>query len=72
MVGNVQSLTQALFSLDEPWRGRFLSLVANYATKWVWDGQQPTCEEVAAWLETNPPLYRWVRLLLYRWGTPGV
>jgi hypothetical protein len=66
----MDSLTEALFSLDEPWRGRFLLLVATQATAWGENGQQPTPEEVTVWLCANPPLRRWVSLLLYVWQGP--
>lgn len=65
-----KSLTQALFSLDEPWRSRFLKLVANLATNWTWDGRAPTWEEVAAWLLDDLDLYREVRMLLDAWLRP--
>jgi len=70
VVGRVELLTDALFSLDEPWRGRFLDLVAKQATRWKWDGQQPGREEIAAWLGTNPGLYQEVTLLLNAWQRP--
>ena len=46
----IELLTENLFSLDEPWRSRFLELVANEATGWKWEGQPPTRQEVATWL----------------------
>lgn len=64
------SLTEDLFSLDEPWRGRFLRLVATRATMWAECGQQPTPEEVAAWFEADPSLRRRISLLLYLWQGP--
>jgi hypothetical protein len=63
-------LTAALFSLEEPWRGRFLSLVANLATRWKWQAQEPTPEEITAWLGMNPALYQQVKSLLYTWQGP--
>jgi len=60
----VKALTEALFSLDEPWRGRFLDLVAKQATRWKWDGRQPEREEVTAWLGASPGLYQEMTLLL--------
>nr|HID12944.1 hypothetical protein [Anaerolineae bacterium] len=71
MVGErVMSLTEALFSLEEPWRGRFLTLVANRATSGTWNSRQPTREEVAAWLEADLDLCREVTLLLNAWQRP--
>ena len=65
-----EPLADALFSLDEPWRGRFLFLVANLATNWAWGGRRPTWEEVAAWLGGDLGLCQYVRLLLDAWGRP--
>ncbi len=66
----VKALTEALFSLDEPWRGRFLDLVAKQATRWRWDGRQPEREEITAWLGASPGLYQEVTLLLNAWQGP--
>ncbi|UCC76624.1 MAG: hypothetical protein JSW37_14140, partial [Anaerolineales bacterium] len=62
--GKVEPLTEALFSLEEPWQSRFLNLVANLATKWSWNRQRPTPEEIAGWLSVDPELYQHVKLLL--------
>ena len=70
MAGTMDSLTEDLFSLDEPWRDRFLRLVAARATMWTEDGQQPTPEEVTAWFEADPSLRRRISLLLYLWQGP--
>ena len=70
MGGKAKSLTDALFSLEEPWRGRFLDLVANLATSWAWDGQDPTRKEVASWLSGDLDLYREVKQLLDAWQRP--
>lgn len=72
VVGEVELLARNIDSMDEPWRGRFLTLVANYATKWAWDGNQPTQEEVTAWLRSNPALYQWVRSLISVWQGPEI
>jgi len=68
--GKVESLTAALFSLKEPWQGRFLNLVANLATKWLWNGQRPTREEIVGWLDGDLELVRRVELLLDTWQGP--
>ncbi|MDY6876760.1 MAG: hypothetical protein SWK90_11245 [Chloroflexota bacterium] len=70
MEERINALTEALFSLDEPWRGRFLDLVAKQATRWRWDGRQPGREEIAAWLGASPGLYQEVTLLLNAWQGP--
>ena len=68
--GKVASLTEALFSLEEPWQSRFLNLVANLATKWSWNGQRPTREEITGWLNVDPELHQHVKLLLDTWRGP--
>lgn len=67
MARTVESLTDALFSLDEPWRSRFLTLVATRATRWAWDEQSPTHDQVAVWLGDRS-LFREVSLLLDTWN----
>jgi hypothetical protein len=69
--GRARLLTEALFSLEEPWQSRFLNLVANLATKWSWDGQQPTREEIAGWLNADSDLYQEIKLLLDAWRRPA-
>ncbi len=68
MQERTEKLTQALFSLDEPWRSRFLHLVANQATGWTWNGRLPTQTEVETWLG-DWDLYKDVKLQLSTWGT---
>jgi len=63
-------VTAALFDLDEPWRERFLGLVANLATCWAWEEKQPTREEIEAWLGARPILRKQVWSLLLRWRRP--
>ncbi|MFQ6100188.1 MAG: ImmA/IrrE family metallo-endopeptidase [Anaerolineae bacterium] len=65
-----EPLTEALFSLKEPWRGRFLDLVANRATNGAGGRQLPTREEVTTWLSGNPGLYQDVRYMLDAWQGP--
>lgn len=66
-----EALAKALFSLNDPWRGRFLDLVANRATNKAWDSQLPTREDVTTWLSGNPGLYQDVRYMLNSWQKPG-
>jgi len=61
-----EKLTQALFSLDEPWRSHFLHLVANQATGWTWREQIPTQMEIAEWL-SDWELYKRVKSQLDTW-----
>jgi hypothetical protein len=62
----IKVLTEDLFSLDEPWRSRFLELVANEATGWSWEGRSPTREEVAIWLDEGD-LHQKVTQILNAW-----
>jgi len=66
----VESLVEALFSMDEPWKSRFLGLVANWATGGLWNGRRPRREEVRAWLQADVGLYREVRLMVRAWRGP--
>jgi hypothetical protein len=71
MRGRIESLAEELFSLEEPWQGRFLDLVANLATDWAWGGPRPTWEKVTAWLGADLSLYQETRLLLNAWQRPS-
>ena len=71
MGGKAELLATALFSLEEPWRGRFLELVAKSALHCAQDKRQPTQEEVTTWLAARPTLCQWVGLLLNKWRNPG-
>jgi hypothetical protein len=61
------TLADALFSQPEPWRSRFLAFLAERATRWAWDGKQPTRQEVAVWL-ADSALFEVMSLMLYRWS----
>jgi len=60
------SLTNTLLSLDEPWKSRFLDLIANEATNWSWNGPSPSHEELVSWL-TDCDTYRRTTTLLNVW-----
>lgn len=62
-----EPLAEMMFSLDEPWRSRFLELVTNMAVNRPKRQQQPTKREVANWLNTNPSLYQDIRYMLNAW-----
>jgi hypothetical protein len=63
-------LAQLLFSLEEPWQGRFLDVVANMASNKTKTKMLPTQTEVATWLDANPSLRQDVRYLLDAWRKP--
>jgi hypothetical protein len=70
-IETADSLADALFSLAEPWRSRFLAFLAERATRWDWDGRPPTRQEVAMWLGDSA-LYEVMVLMLHRWSGPEV
>jgi hypothetical protein len=63
------ALTEALFSLEEPWRTRFLYLLATRATESKSGEEPPTREEVTTWLEDGS-LQEATKLLLEIWREP--
>jgi hypothetical protein len=63
---NIDTLIEGLFALQEPWRGRFLTLLADRVEGWMPDDRPPTREEIAAWLN-DLSLYREIALLLSTW-----
>jgi hypothetical protein len=65
-------LIEDLYALREPWRGRFLNLVAHLATGGQGDGCAPGREQVVNWLWADPRLCREVKLLLDAWPRSGV
>lgn len=67
MSETAETLTDALFCLDEPWRSRFLVLLARWATRGAWDGRAPQRDKVVTWLGTDPNLHREMFLLLRTW-----
>ena len=66
-----ESLADALFSLAEPWRSRFLTFLAERATRWAWDGGAPSRQQVAGWLG-DASLFEVMALMLYRWSGPQI
>ena len=60
-------LVRDLYSLEEPWRTRFLVLIANLATKQGWHGGVPNPNQVAFWLEADTDLERQMAQMLQEW-----
>ncbi|RLC84419.1 MAG: hypothetical protein DRI79_12910, partial [Chloroflexi bacterium] len=60
-------VVETLYALDEPWRSRFLVLVAKMANGWQWDGRVPGRKNVEGWLQ-RPGVRRATILLLRAWG----
>ena len=71
MFDKIDGLVEDLYSLGEPWRGRFLDLVAHLATGDGCDGRMPEREQLANWLWADPRLCREVKLLLDAWPGSG-
>jgi hypothetical protein len=68
--GGSELLANRMFSLQEPWRGRFLDLVTAMATSKTKARQRPSQEEVTTWLSASPGLYQDIRYLLNAWQSP--
>lgn len=66
MQGRAEVLAATLFSLEEPWRSRFLTLVANMSTEWTWSGQLPQRQEIVDWLSDRSVYYA-TRSMLQSW-----
>ena len=68
-----EDVADEVLALDEPWRGRFLTLVANLATGGVWDEEDvPSREVLVAWLRADLSLRFRVIQLLNAWRRPRV
>ena len=65
------SLAEDLFHLPDPWRDRFLTLIAIRAVGCVNEGRPPTQEDVTKWL-ADLNLYREVMLMLSSWQQTAV
>jgi len=66
-----EEITDEILSLEEPWRSRFLTLIASRATgKRDWGDAMPTREDVVSWLQ-DLNLRCTVRRMLDAWSSPG-
>jgi hypothetical protein len=68
--GGPELLVQTMFSLKEPWRGRFLDLVTAMATSKTKAKEPPSPKQVATWLSASPGLYQDIKYLLNAWQSP--
>jgi hypothetical protein len=59
-------LAERIFSLEEPWRSRFLNLIVDRAALSTVDGGVPNQMTVQVWLQ-DPKLYNQVCHLLGAW-----
>lgn len=62
-----RAITQTLFSLQEPWRGRFLTVVARMAQGHETAEVAPNREQVVEWLARDPSLCQDVSCLVRSW-----
>jgi hypothetical protein len=58
------ALANAIYSLDEPWRTRFIDLISKRVPATM--TTTPSPEEIAGWLQ-NRVLYRDMRTLFRAW-----
>jgi len=65
--GSGASIAKTMFSLEEPWQGRFLDLVTKMTMSKTRRRERPTLEEVAAWLNADPGLRLDIRYMLNAW-----
>lgn len=62
-----QAITKVLFSLQEPWRERFLSVVARMAQGHNTVEAIPQREQVVQWLAQDSCLCQYVSCLVRSW-----
>ncbi len=69
MTETAESVATVLFALEEPWRSRFLDLVADRAMAGTRGGRIPTFDEVTQWLSDRGLCQRVTQLLNTWHGT---
>jgi hypothetical protein len=68
-----EELAHTILDLDEPWRSRFLFLVASLATGGNWNGvEEPGQETLARWLRMDLDLRRRMTLMVSAWRRPAL
>jgi hypothetical protein len=60
-------LVEDLYALEEPWRTRFLVLIANLATGQQWNDHMPSRSTTETWLAERAWLQRQVSQMLDAW-----
>ena len=67
----IVSTVDGILALDEPWRGRFLTVIANLATGGAWNGSsEPAREDLLSWLRMNRDLRAQVVQMYTTWRRP--
>jgi hypothetical protein len=60
-------LIDDLYALEEPWRTRFLILIAKLATGQPWNNHMPSRSTTEAWLAERAWLQRQIAQMLDTW-----
>ena len=68
-ISRAAAVTDRVYALDEPWRTRFLQLIASYAQIRP-SGGAPTRDDVLGWLG-DERLNEQIRLMLRAWTRPN-
>ena len=67
-----EDVADEVLALDEPWRGRFLTVIAGLASGGRWEGEEePSRGVLVGWLRADLTLRRQVVQLLTTWKRPG-
>jgi hypothetical protein len=61
-------LVEELYALEEPWRTRFLILIAKLATGRQWNDHTPSRSATEAWLEEHAWLQKQIAQMLDTWS----
>lgn len=61
-------LVEVLYGLEEPWRTRFLMLIAKLATGQQWKDHIPNRNATEAWLAEDARLQHQVAQMLEAWA----
>ena len=68
---HIDTLTEGILTLDEPWRGRFLALLAQRAHEKGQTGHPQSHEHIAQWLH-DADIYHEFVVLLDEWQAIGL
>ncbi len=63
-----EAVVEVLFSLEEPWQGSFVTLLADWSGNAAWSGgHEPDQTEIFDWLKIHPFRCRRLKQLLRAW-----
>jgi hypothetical protein len=60
-------LVEDIYALEEPWRTRFLILIAKLATGRQWNDHEPSRSTTEAWLAEHAWLQKQISQMLDAW-----